>query len=96
MWSSPRVIGDVAVDEPAIAGRALVDAELDEAAEGDGVRLKARRGKVREQRERGTEGPLDAKAGEGIKKRVWVGMRVKAAAAAPASGGKAVARETFE
>jgi hypothetical protein len=91
-----RSMGDVTVDDPAVANRAMADAELDEAAEGDGVRLEARRGEVREQRERGREGPLSTKTVEGGEERVRVRLRVEAAAAAPASGGKAVARETFE
>lgn len=43
----------VAVDEAAVAGRAVVDAELDEAAEGDGLRAEAGRRELWEQRERG-------------------------------------------
>jgi hypothetical protein len=36
-------MGNVTVDGPAVANRAMADAELDEAAKGDGVRLEARR-----------------------------------------------------
>lgn len=82
---------DVAVDEPAVACRAVAHAELDEAGEGDGVRAEPCRGEVREQRERGGERPLDAEAGEDGEGRVRARLCVDAAAAPP-SGGKAVAR----
>lgn len=72
----------------------MTHAELDEACEGDGVGAEPRRGEVREQRERGGERPLDAESGECGEERVGVG--VQAAVAAPVSGGKAAAGETFE
>ena len=89
---------DVAVDEPAVACRAVAHAELDEASEGDGVRAEPRRGEVREQRERGGERPLDAEAGEDGEGRVRARLCVDAAAAPPSPSGcgKAVAREAFE
>ena len=90
------MVRDVAVDEPAVARRAVAHAELDEAGEGDGVRAEPRRGEVREQGERGAEGPLDAEARECGEERVRVGLCVVEAAAAPASGGKAAARKTFQ
>lgn len=86
---------DVAVDEPAVACRAVAHAELDEAGEGDGVRAEPCRGEVREQRERGGERPLDAEAGEDGERRVRARLCVDGATA-PASGGKTVARGTFE
>lgn len=83
------------MDEPAFACRAVAHAELDEAGEGNGVRAEPRRGEVREQRERGGQGPLEAEAGECGEERVRPRLCVEAAAA-PASGGKEVAREAFE
>lgn len=79
---------NVAVDEAAIAGCAVADAELDEAGDGDGVRCEPGRGEVREQRERVAERAVGAEAGEGDEEGVrGVGVGVEEAAAAPASRG---------
>lgn len=79
---------NVAVDEAAIVGCAVADAELDEAGDGDGVRSEPGRGEVREKRERVAERAAGAEAGEGDEEGVrGVGVGVEEAAAAPASRG---------
>lgn len=83
------------MDEAAVVGRAVADAELDEAAERDGVRADAGRGEVGEQRERGREGAIVAEAGEGCEERVRLGVGVEAAAT-PASCGETLARQAVE
>jgi hypothetical protein len=64
----------------------MADAELDEAAEGDGVRADAGRGEVREQRDRGGEGAIVAEAGEGGEERVRAGVEAAATSTATRPG----------
>jgi hypothetical protein len=81
------------VDEIAIVGRPLVDAELDARWHRE-MRSTWRAVVVRSERRNreGASTQMQSKVGE----RVFVGLCMHAAAAAPASGNNAVARKMFE